>query len=200
MWTWIIVLILIAIVLLLCVPFDLQISLFTQKRPVLQIDLNWAFKLLNFRLYPGLKKKKSASDVITSGQSSVQTKKRHRPDGWQLFLDIWHIEGILPWVVKLMQGLRRSLHLREIKGSVKFSVEEPQTYAYLFIFCWYVNQVFAGRGHNFTLDAVFEGQYEFDSMSTVVVRIIPIILLMNLVACVFSPVFFRLTSRLMRSA
>ncbi len=115
-------------------------------------------------------------------------------------MDILLIRGILPWVLKSMRGLWRSLHFKKITGTVMFSVEEPQTYAYLFVFCWYVNHLFAQRGHDFILDPLFEGQYDLILMSTVVVRVFPVIVLVNLAGCIFSPVFFRLISILARSA
>ena len=178
---WIIAGIILLVVLVLSIPVDLTFEVATQTTGGQKVRVGWLFGLVGKDILPGKKKppKKKKPEKVK------KIKKRKRPSPG-LILSVLRTRGLVAWVVKFARRMLRSLHFRNLDGSLRLGMPDPADTGLIYGLTWPAFLPRSSDSIRFRMEPAFEGPV-FEAALQGAVRVFPAQMATNIVIFVVSP-------------
>ncbi|MFC1905252.1 hypothetical protein ACFLXL_00400 [Chloroflexota bacterium] len=181
MW-WVIIALaclLLLILLTLCIPIDLVISVDTRQNPKYKVRLLWLFGLIDWQF------KKAAKKPETQPQVTSKQKQRRRI-GTRTVYRIFRTKGLWLQLKHLIVGIYKSLKVKELTAHLKLGLESPVDTGILFAIAGPVNYLLSLLPHKIKIWPVFDSDIVFEAYGNGTARLCPALVMITLLKFIFS--------------
>lgn len=167
------------IVLVLCVPLDINLRVETDGRPKFRIKLAWLFGLVHKEVRRA-KKAEVEEDV-------VEPKPRDRKGDTRLIFEVLRTRGLLRRLGNLLRSILNRIKIREFGANLSIGLDDPVDTGLLFAFIAPANLLLSSSSrHKVVVQPSFAGDAIFEGCLYGVVRLQPVQLVPPVAGFVFS--------------
>ncbi len=114
------------VVLTLCVPLDVALSIDTSKKPRLRLRMAWFFGLISKELHREKEKPEGKRKV------TKEKRKKKRKFEFRTMSKILQTEGLLKQVRNLVKGVLGQFKIKELAINLRLGLENPADTGFLF--------------------------------------------------------------------
>ena len=168
------------LIIVLCIPVDILLSVNTKRNRWLDIYLLWWFNLVRINL-----RRQSDRHDVKPQEPSVKQKKPDILD-YHTIIRIIRVRNIFPRVYYLIRDLIRSFKIKILNMDIRIGLEDPVDNGYLFACIAPFNYLLRRTGEDINIQPVFENELIFDGHIIVRVRTFPVLIIGNALGFLFS--------------
>jgi hypothetical protein len=176
------------VVLLLCVPFDLELQAEVHASPKYRVRWAWFFGLLSREIQTG---KKGAGKIAArpTGKGSTLSEQIRR---LKAMIRLLRTKGLLRQIKILLVDTRHKIRVRRLEADLTIGLDDPSETFWLFAIAQPVNLILRRYWpHHIRLTPSF-AEPIFDGHVVGAVRVFPILLAPPAIRFIFSPPAFRM--------
>ena len=174
------------IILILCVPLDVELNIDTSERSRFRLRLVWLFGLISKELSRGRKKPEEKKKI------TKEKPKKKRRIGFRTVLKILRTKGLLRQVKDLVKDILSQLKIRELAVNLKLGLDDPADTGFLFALIGATTPFLSlPSQYQIRVQPFFYDEAVFDGYLHGVLRLWPIKLVWPLLRFAFSLAAFR---------
>lgn len=170
------------IVLVLCVPLDIEPRLDVYGRPKFRMRLAWLFGLVSKEVGKGKKKPEEKKKVVTGKRKAKERGRRART-----IFEILRTKGVLRQFKGLVRDILSRLKIRDLAVDFRVGLDNPADTGLLFALIGPATFLLdSSRVHQIRVEPSFEDEAVFEGYLYGVVRLWPVQLVVPFLRFVFS--------------
>jgi hypothetical protein len=180
------------IILVLCIPLDLNFYVNISENPKLKGRLIWLFGLIDREL-------KKAE--VKSEKKEKPVKDKQKPQqriSARTIYQILRTKGLFSQLRKLVVDIFRSFRVKELAANIKLGLENPADTAMLFAVTGTLNSLLSLLPYQINIQPSFDGDITFEAYLQGATRLWPILLMLALLKFLFSLPALRIVRTLVR--
>lgn len=184
----VIVCLIVAFILLLCVPLDLKFVWDSLQKPPGRFRLKWFFGALGRDIQKGAPKPER-KEKAKKERAGGATKNLN---GIRDFIEIVRIKGLFRQLARLIKDLFKQIKLKNFTGSIRVGLGDPADTGFLFAIVNSALPFLDNLANKASVQPVFEGDSIFEAHLKGMVRLQPIKFTLPFARFIFSPVGIKL--------
>jgi hypothetical protein len=182
-WLWVIIalaILILLIILVLCIPVKLVFSATINESPRYNVRLIWLFGLVDHKL-----KKPARKPAEKVKKARARQKQKHKISA-ATFYRILTTRGLFTQIWRLVRSIFKSFRITDLAAHLKLGLENPADTAFLFALAGPANYFLNMLPYDIRFSPVFEGDLSFEFYLQGIIRLLPILVVVDMLQFTFS--------------